>query len=91
MKGVPFDLEMSDIAVPERCPILGIKLERGVGQRTYQDSSPSLDRIIPNKGYVKDNIAVISMRANRIKNDATLDEMRSVVDFVERNTNCVCR
>lgn len=81
---------MTDIVVPERCPILGINLVRGVGQRTYLDSSPSLDRIIPAKGYVRGNIAVISMRANRIKSDATLDELRSVVAFLERNTDCVC-
>ena len=88
-KGVPFEITREDIVVPTHCPILGIKLERGIGARNYVDTSPSLDRIVPEKGYVVGNIAVISMRANRIKNDATTDELRSVLAFVERMTDCV--
>ena len=38
----------------------------------------------PNKGYVKGNIIVVSMRANRIKTDATFDEIRKVEDFYEK-------
>jgi hypothetical protein len=37
--------------------------------------TPSIDRIDPKKRYVKDNIIVVSMRANRIKSDATVDEI----------------
>jgi len=48
------------------------------------DLTPSIDRIDPKKGYVKDNIIVVSMRANRIKNDATVDEIRKVADFYEK-------
>jgi hypothetical protein len=36
------------------------------------------------KGYVKDNIIVVSMRANRIKSGATVDEIRKVSDFYEK-------
>ena len=46
--------------------------------------TPSIDRIDPKKGYVKDNIIVVSMRANRIKTDATVDEIRKVADFYEK-------
>ena len=42
------------------------------------------DRIDPKKGYVKGNIIVVSMRANRIKTDATVDEIRKVADFYEK-------
>ena len=48
------------------------------------DLTPSIDRIDPKKGYVKDNIIVVSMRANRIKTDATVDEIRRVADFYEK-------
>ena len=48
------------------------------------DLTPSIDRIDPKKGYVKDNIIVVSMRANRIENDATVDEIRKVADFYEK-------
>lgn len=72
-----FDLERADIPpVPETCPILGIPLVRNVGKGRHgaSDNSPSLDRIIPDLGYVKGNIRWLSYRANRIKNDATPEE-----------------
>jgi hypothetical protein len=48
------------------------------------DLTPSIDRIDPKKGYVKENIIVVSMKANRIKTDATIDEIRKVADFYEK-------
>lgn len=48
-----------------------------------QDNSYSLDRIDSSKGYVKGNIWVISLRANRIKNDSTPQELRLIADKVE--------
>jgi hypothetical protein len=72
--GVPFHLTIKDIVIPECCPLLGIKLKYN-GTRNNRDSSPSIDRIVPRKGYVTGNIKVISYRANRIKNDATPEEL----------------
>ena len=51
---------------------------------TCNDLIHLIDRIDPKKGYVKDNIIVVSMRANRIKSDATVDEIRKVADFYEK-------
>ncbi len=48
------------------------------------DLTPSIDRINPKKGYVKENIIVVSMKANRIKTDATVEEIRKVADFYEK-------
>ena len=42
------------------------------------DDSPSLDRIVSSLGYVKGNIRVISYKANRVKSNATLEELRKV-------------
>lgn len=72
-RGEICELELKDIVIPERCPILGIELS--AGNETHQDFSPSVDRIDSNKGYTKDNIWIISQRANRIKNNATLEEI----------------
>ena len=80
--GVPFDLTGNDITIPERCPILGIKLQRGIGKPCY--ASPSLDRIVPAKGYTHGNVRVISYRANCLKRDATIEEMRAVLADLER-------
>mgnify|MGYP007075817688 CR=1 FL=1 len=43
----------------------------------------SLDRIDSSKGYIKGNVWVISLRANRIKNDSTPQELRLIADKVE--------
>lgn len=88
-KGVPFEITKDDIIVPEFCPVLGIRLERGRGTRGYADTSPSLDRIVPELGYVRGNVAVISMRANRIKSDANAEELAAVLSYVQKETACV--
>ena len=77
--GLPFNLVLSEMTVPEFCPVLGIRLQRGVGIRT--DASPSIDRIIPALGYVKGNVIVVSWKANRIKSDVTAEDLRKVADF----------
>jgi len=71
--GVPFELELEDIKVPEACPIMGIRLVHG--NKFIQDSSPTLDKIVPTGGYVKGNVIVMSRRANMLKSNATLEEM----------------
>ncbi len=83
-EGLPFDLTAADIVVPELCPVLGIPLVRG--DKVLGDSSPSLDRITPTLGYVRGNVAVISYRANRIKQNATPDELLAVAEWARRET-----
>lgn len=80
-RGEDFSIELEDIIVPDKCPILGIPLEYHRGVK--QDNSYSLDRIDSSKGYVKGNIWAISLRANRIKNDSTPQELRLIADKVE--------
>lgn len=77
--GVPFDLVPGDLVVPATCPVLGIPLSFGV--RKQHLASPSVDRVVPSKGYVRGNIVVISLRANILKNNATIDELEKLVSF----------
>jgi hypothetical protein len=87
MKGLEFDLTKEDIVIPEYCPVLGIKLEAtvGTGRRNLDEleSSPSIDRVDNSRGYTRDNIMVISLRANNLKKDATLHELKSLVRYLE--------
>jgi hypothetical protein len=75
--GLPFELSVADIVIPEYCPILNVKL---VPKTRY---TPSLDRLIPSKGYVKTNIWVISKIANQMKSDSTLEEQRKFAEWVK--------
>lgn len=79
-KGLEFDLVAEDIVVPDYCPVLGIELFFGEGFRTQH--SPSLDRFDNCLGYTKDNVRVISYRANSLKNDATLVELQKIVAYM---------
>jgi len=83
-KNIPFEIKASDIEIPEVCPILGIKMEIGEGRGPHS-SSPSLDRIIPSLGYVKGNILVISMRANKIKSDGSLEDIEKVYTYLKNH------
>lgn len=81
--GIPFDIEVSDIIIPKVCPVLGIELKRFPG-RTMRGEAPSVDRLIPKLGYIKGNIDVISFRANRIKSDASIEELRRILEYCEK-------
>lgn len=80
--GRSFSICPEDLLVPELCPVLGTKLQFGV--RTYSPASPSVDAIRPELGYVPGNVAVISHRANSIKQNATPEELRKVADWLEK-------
>lgn len=76
-QGEEFTIKLEDIKIPEICPLLGIKMQ--YNENLKQDNSYSLDRIDSSKGYIPGNIWVVSLRANRIKNDATLEELELIV------------
>jgi hypothetical protein len=73
LKGYEFNLVLEDIKIPQRCPIMGEVLEWiPDGFNPY---APSIDRIDSSKGYTKDNIQVISAIANRMKWNATKEQL----------------
>lgn len=77
--GYACTITVHDIVIPEFCPLLGIKLQRGRGVGGMLKSSPTLDKIKPELGYVPGNVWVISSRANVLKGDATLIELETLV------------
>ena len=76
-RGIEFNLtttDLDEIGIPITCPILGIPLKWNTGQA--EDNSYSLDRIDSEKGYVKDNIQFMSLKANRAKNNLNSAELK---------------
>lgn len=80
-KGLEFNLTIDDIIIPKFCPIFGIELQ--IAEKIHKDFSPSLDRIDNSKGYVKGNVQIISLKANRVKNNASLEELKKLVNYLE--------
>jgi hypothetical protein len=64
------------------CPVFGFKLE--FGDAGFRDHSPSVDRIDSTKGYTKDNIQILSWRANRLKVDATIEELEMLIAYLKQ-------
>lgn len=81
-QNIPFDINIDDIIMPDVCPILGIPLIKGTNKLI--PNSPSLDRIIPEKGYVKGNVCVISHKANTIKSYLTKELLLNILKYIEQ-------
>ncbi len=84
---LPFNLKVKDLRkiITSHCPIFGFKFE--LNKKDINNSwknSPTLDRIIPEKGYVKNNIIIISMLANCIKSCATPEQIFKVGNFYSK-------
>ena len=81
-KGLRFSLREEHIVVPTHCPVLGIPLR--YANSGFKDHSPTIDRVVPGKGYIPSNIQIVSYRANRFKSDATLEEMEKMLKFYRK-------
>lgn len=67
-------LVVEDIVIPERCPYLDIPITNVYGAgRVF--SNASIDRMDAKKGYTKDNIQILSDLANRMKQNATPEQL----------------
>jgi len=82
-KEVPFDLTIDYILsiLPDTCPIFGVGFKYS-GNGKCSDNSPSLDRIVPELGYIEGNVKIISMKANNIKNKYCSDDIYKVAEWL---------
>lgn len=73
-----------DSITPERCPVFGFLLEKGDGG--FSPTAPSADRINPQKGYVRGNVQIISMKANAMKANASAEDLVMFANWVLKST-----
>ncbi len=77
-----FDFKIDDLApFPLVCPVLEIPIDyfkKGHGGSNY---SPSIDRVIPDNGYVRGNVRIISQKANRLKQNSSIDEQIQLLAY----------
>lgn len=71
---LPFNLTKEDLILPEFCPLLNVPISVFNTNKMY---TVSWDRIIPELGYTKGNVRAISLKANIMKNNANLKELKS--------------
>ncbi len=77
-----YNITLEDIYIPDVCPVLGILLIPTKGGKCT-NNSPSLDRVDSSKGYIKGNVKIISMRANRLKQDSTIEELENLIKYMK--------
>lgn len=82
-KGLEFSLTKEDIIIPELCPILGVPFITGT--KGNYDFTPTIDRIDNSKGYTKDNIQIISNKANSMKNSADFEMLKNFAQYINKN------
>jgi hypothetical protein len=88
---IPFDLDTAYMhsIEPENmiCPITGWIMVRGINGSDRRNWI-SVDRLIPSKGYVKGNVALISNYANLLKRDCIdLSFFTNIITYIQTNTD----
>lgn len=74
--GMACSISVDDLVLNTHCPVLGIELGYGFGY----DCHPSIDRINNDLGYIPGNVRIISRKANRWKNNMTLDDLKLLIE-----------
>lgn len=81
---MPFDLDSTYILsiTPDVCPVFGTEF-KFIGNGQITPDSATLDKLKPELGYVRGNVAVISMKANAIKNAFTSEDVLRVGQWMQ--------
>lgn len=70
------------------CLCCGVKIDynyyTGRNLKQLRRHGPSLDRLDSTKDYVAGNVKIICYHCNTLKNDATLEEARNIVRYMEK-------
>lgn len=86
--GIPCSITLEHLRAiaPTKCPILGIKLTYGTDKGSSRtgaiDTSASLDRRIPELGYIPGNVSIISQKANLMKSNASKKDLLRIARWV---------
>ena len=94
VRDIPFSLteEYLESIWTGVCPVFQTRLRLpGHGGNERTATKPSLDRLVPDKGYVPGNVIWISLRANQMKNDGTSDDLFRVAEWLQQTEKEIAR
>ena len=70
-----------------KCAIFGTTLQLPYSTNRQVPDKATIDKVIPELGYVKGNVQWVSNRANTIKSYGTLEEHQMIVEYIRVNTS----
>lgn len=77
IRNLEFNLEYTDLDLPETCPILRIPLKYKGEGKSQEYNYATVDRIDNSKGYIKGNVIIVSRLANAMKNEANFEQLET--------------
>jgi len=77
-KDMECTITQNDIHIPKICPVFKVPLVKGT------EYAPSLDRIDNTKGYTPENIVVVSRKANVMKNNGSVQDLKMLVEYYSK-------
>lgn len=84
LRGLVFDISLEDLLpLPTHCPVFGFELNYQ-SEDSNDPTGFSLDRIDNNVGYVRGNVLIVSLKANKLKRDATIADLTILAAFYSR-------
>ena len=63
------------------CPVF--KTELDINAKRGQKGHAQLDKVDPTLGYIRGNVVWLSERANRIKDDATIEDLEMLLQWLK--------
>jgi hypothetical protein len=80
---IAYDLDVDYLLsiASDKCPVFKTPFIWSQGNG-YSPEGPSLDKVIPTLGYIKENVVFISRIANTIKQNVTEKELYAVADWL---------
>jgi hypothetical protein len=87
-ENLPFDLDAEELCktIESVCPITGLVINFSKIQNG-SDDTPTLDRIVPERGYVNGNVKIISNRGNWLKGNLNIEICENIINYLKRHSN----
>ena len=87
-RSLPCTITVATLVWPTHCPIFGMELDYnktppGERQHAKRDAFPTLDRKVPALGYVPGNVFVLSYKANRLKQDSSIEQLEALLSYMK--------